>query len=475
MIGARLRLGALALLVSASFVACKKKKDEEPQPQNPPQQNPTPTAQSLDTLRGELTTERRLDSTKKYLIIGNYIVRNGGILRIPAGTVIFGDRRTKGTLIIDRGGKIFAEGTPEKPIVFTSKFGPGERDRGDWGGVIILGNARVNQTNVNIEGVTPPIQYGGQNDDDNSGVFRYVRIEYAGVALTPNNEVNSLTMGGVGRGTQIDHVQVSYGGDDGFEWFGGTVNAKYLVSYATWDDDFDADFGWSGNVQFALAIRDPFGADQSGSNGFECDNDAAGSTATPQTSGVFSNVTVIGPLHRRGASRSGNYQNAIHLRRNTAVSIFNSFIGGFPTGLRIDGTNTLSNYTNANGAVLQHNVLFIDSGNVNNRMVGGQGVTNTQVQDLWNAGNNQTVVDTNLAILFGYSSQSRMPFFVFIEGQANPNLQLPEGSPLATGADFSHSKLSGGFFEQVPFRGALRPDRDWTDGWCNFDPANAQY
>ncbi|MCX8112264.1 MAG: hypothetical protein N3E49_03585 [Bacteroidia bacterium] len=467
----RLHMGVLALLAGATFVACKKKKDDEPQPQ--------PTGERLDTLRGELRSELTLDPNKKYLLVGNFFVRSGGVLRIPAGTIIFGDRRTKGTLIIDRGGKIFAEGTAEKPIIFTSRFGPGERDRGDWGGVVILGNAPINQdpNSVGIEGISPPVPYGGTNPDDNSGVFRYVRIEYAGVALTPNNELNSLTMGGVGRGTQIDHVQVSYGGDDGYEWFGGTVDGKYLVSYATWDDDFDVDFGWSGRVQFAVAIRDPFGADQSGSNGFECDNDAAGSSATPLTSGVFSNVTIWGPIDRRGASRSANYQNAIHLRRNAAVSIFNSVIGGFPTGLRIDGgaSSTLGHYQN-DRAFLQHNVLYIDSGNVGSRFRGGQGATDSLVQTLWIAPihNNQTNVEVDLSVLFGYSQSNRAPFFTIIQNQSDPNLRLPAGSPLSSGANFDNPKLDN-FFQRVSFKGAFSTDTDWTDGWTHFNPQNVQY
>lgn len=459
----------VALLSATAFVACKKKEQqEEPTPS-------TPAGERLDTLRGEITSQVVLDSTKKYLLVGNVIVREGGVLRIPAGTVIFGDRRTKGTLIIDRGGKIFAIGTPEKPIIFTSRFGPGERDRGDWGGVIILGKAPVNQANVAIEGISPPIQYGGNDPNDNSGVLRYVRIEYAGVALTPNNETNSLTMGGVGRGTQIDHVQVSYGGDDGFEWFGGTVDGKYLVSYAMWDDDLDVDFGWSGRVQFALVIRDPFGADQSGSNGFECDNDATGSEAQPITRPVFSNVTVIGPIHRRGFRPSANYQNAVHIRRNAAVSIFNSVFGGFPTGLQLDGQNTANHYQEER-AVLAHNVLFIDSGNVSRRVRGSQGINDSVANVIWNrSGSNTIVVDTNFSIAFGYTADNRMPFFTFIEGKGpNPNLRLPDSSPLASGADFSHPKLDS-FFERVSFKGALFPDRDWTDGWCNFDPLNAQY
>lgn len=457
------------MLVLTIAVSCKKKEDE-PQPQ------PQPQGPQLEVLEGELTSEKVLDASRKYLLKGQYIVRAGGVLRIPAGTVIFGDRATKGTLIIDRGGKIFAEGTPEKPIIFTSKFGPGERDRGDWGGVIILGKAPINQSNVAIEGISPPLEYGGNDPNDNSGVFKYVRIEFAGVALTPNNEVNSLTLGGVGRGTEVHHVQVSYGGDDGFEWFGGTVDAKYLVSFATWDDDFDVDFGYQGRVQFGLAIRDPFGADQSGSNGFECDNDASGSTATPYTMPVFSNITVLGPIDKRGAGRSSNYQNALHFRRSAGVSLFNSVIVGFPTGFRVDGGQTAAHYRNGD-AVVGYNVLLIDSANVANRYKGSGGSTDSAAKAIWETigPNNQTIVDTNLAILAGYNRSNPMPFFRFIEGQANPNLQLPAGSPLATGADFSHPKLSGGFFETVSFRGALRPGSNWTAGWTNFNPFNAEY
>jgi hypothetical protein len=283
-------------------------------------------------------------------------------------------------------------------------------------------------------------------------------------------------MGGVGRGTVIDHVQVSYGGDDGFEWFGGTVDGKYLISYGTWDDDFDGDFGWSGRVQFALAIRDPFGADQSGSNGFECDNDPSGSSSQPYTAPVFSNVTVLGPIHRRGAPRSANYQNTLHFRRNAAVSLFNSIIGGFRTGVLIDGgTGSTAEHYTANRAFLSHNILLVDSGNTANRFRGGQGNTDSATAAIWTApGTNLTVVDTNLALLGGYSAGTPAPFWIFVEGQTNPDLRLPSGSPWATGADFSNSKLDN-FFQQVPFRGALSPNSDWTDGWANFNPQEIQY
>ena len=152
-------------------------------------------------------------------------------------------------------------------------------------------------------------------------------------------------MCGVGNGTTIDHVQVSYCGDDAFEWFGGNVNVKNIIAYRNWDDDFDTDFGYQGNVQFALSIRDPQIADQSGSNGFESDNDAAGSTATPNTRAKFSNVTVIGPYVFNSTINS-NYKRALHLRRRTETSTFNCVFAGYPVGLLIESTSTQTNAAN---------------------------------------------------------------------------------------------------------------------------------
>jgi hypothetical protein len=343
------------LALSIAFTSCKEK-DNGPDPKPVDPVAPTDT---LVVLSGTLATQK-LDSTKKYLIKGITVIDDNVTLTIPAGTVLFGEKKTKGTLLIKKGGKLIAVGTEAKPIVMTSNQEPGERDKGDWGGVVMLGKANCNQNNPAIEGITPAANFGTfqstANDADNSGIIKYVRIEYAGIALTPNNETNSLTMGGVGSGTTIEHVQVTYGGDDGFEWFGGTVNGKYLISYGTWDDDFDVDFGHSGKIQYGLAVRDPFAADQSGSNGFEVDNDASGTTATPKTSAVFSNITILGPSYDSSSrsSFSGNYQHALHLRRNSEISIFNSVFAGFPIGLNLDGT--LANYTSGAG-VLDKNIL----------------------------------------------------------------------------------------------------------------------
>ena len=231
-----------------------------------------------------------------YVLKGWVYVADGSELTIEPGTVIRGDKQTKAALIVERGGKIFAEGTANEPIVFTSNEAAGQRRPGDWGGLILCGNAVNNQREQQIEG-GPRSFHGGNNDDDNSGVLKYVRIEFAGYPFEKDKEINGLTLGSIGRGTTIDYVQVSYSNDDSFEWFGGTVNCKHLVAFKGWDDDFDTDNGFSGNVQYALSVRDSRIADTSQSNGFESDNCADGSQVSPYTTATFSNVTFFGPKY----------------------------------------------------------------------------------------------------------------------------------------------------------------------------------
>ena len=236
----------------------------------------------------------------------------------------------------------------------TSNLPAGSRDRGDWGGLIILGNAPVNQVNPEIEGINPAVTYGGTNAADDSGALVHVRVEYAGIELTPNNETNSITLGAVGTGTQIEYCQVSYGGDDGFEWFGGTVNGKYLISFANWDDSFDVDFGYSGKNQFGLEVRYPSFADQSGSNSFECDNGPNDNVTTLLTTGVFSNFTCIGPRATNAQSINANYQHSIDLRRRTAATIANSVFIGYPRGLRMNQQSVYDNYAAGTGKLIKN-------------------------------------------------------------------------------------------------------------------------
>ena len=215
-------------------------------------------------LEGEITEDMTLKATDNVLLRGYVYVTDGVTLTIEPGTVIKGEKATKGSLIIERGGKIMAEGTADSPIVFTSDQPVGARTYGDWGGLVLCGKSTVNNTagEAQIEG-GPRSYYGGSDPADNSGVVKYVRIEFAGYPLEPDKEINGLTFGGVGSGTTIEYVQVSFCGDDSFEWFGGTVNAKHLIAYKGWDDEFDTDYGFQGKLQFLLGVRDPEHADTS--------------------------------------------------------------------------------------------------------------------------------------------------------------------------------------------------------------------
>jgi hypothetical protein len=295
---------------------------------------------------GNITEDITLTSDKVYLLDGWVYVKAGATITIQPGTVIRGSKANKGALIVEKGAKIIAEGTAEHPIVFTSNQDAGSRSYGDWGGVIVLGKAQVNKIDPVIEG-GPTSTYGGDNDADTSGTLTYVRIEFPGIAFQPDKEINGLTFGGVGSGTTVNYIQVSYSGDDSYEWFGGKVNAKHLIAFRGWDDDFDTDYGYRGMVQFAVSLRDPAIADPgSGSNGFESDNDGTGTDATPFTEAVFSNISCFGPLVTPSTTVNSNFKRAMHIRRNSKLSIFNSVFAGYLTGLFIDGAATQANADN---------------------------------------------------------------------------------------------------------------------------------
>jgi hypothetical protein len=279
-------------------------------------------------------------------------VKNNATLTILPGTIIRGDKLTQGTLIVTRGAKIYANGTASNPVVFTSNEAAGTRLPGDWGGLVLLGLAKNNQPGgvANIEGIVPTTdtQFGGNFDNDNSGSLTYVRIEFSGIPLEPNKELNGLTCGSVGSGTVIDYVQVSHCGDDSFEWFGGTVNCKHLIAYRGLDDDFDTDYGFRGKIQFGLAIRDKDLSDAPGdSNCFESDNDAAGSTAQPKTRPIFSNMTIVGPKGNGTIVLpvGEKFEKAFRLRRNTSTSCLNSLVTGWEKGLSIESSTTAANVT----------------------------------------------------------------------------------------------------------------------------------
>lgn len=500
---------------------------------------------------GRITTDQTWTSDKIYKLngfvyVGSDVIPTGGTspvigatatLTIQPGTVIMGETSSPvGSLIISRGSRIVANGTAAQPIVFTSEKAPGTKRSGDWGGIVICGRSNNNLSGVlgtgiaELEGGYQGYHGGGTTPilDDNSGTLNFVRIEFAGFPIQPNQEINGLTLGSVGTGTTISNVQVTYANDDSFEWFGGTVNCTNLIAYKGIDDDFDTDNGYSGRVQFGLGIRDAIISDQSGSNGFEADNDGAGSNNQPWTTATFSNMTIIGPKATSSLTIGVQFQNGAHLRRNVKEKIINSFITAYPTGIFIDGsagavTNAIQN-AGSGDLVLRNNIL---SG-VQNWGGNGFGAATTAdeatVSGLPYSPNSNAAAPPRGRVISagtiasgsnpfsngvftvteqqitptGGSATNALPWFV---GSANgntilskwqdaginanvfeplngtPTLLPTSSSPLLSGASFTGfttgANINAGF-QNVTYRGAFGTT-DWTSGWTNWNPQLTDY
>jgi len=278
-------------------------------------------------LVGTLTENKTLTSDKVWTLKGYVYVPEGVTLTIEPGTKIISDVSEKGALCIERNAKIIADGTSTNPIIFTS--GQPTPKPGDWGGLIILGNAPTNKPNPTIEGGVGR-GFGGVNENDNSGILRYVRVEYAGIAAFPGSEINAFTFGGVGKGTVVDYCESYYANDDAFEFFGGNVNCSHLIAVGTADDDYDFDFGYTGTIKFAISKRDPQFVDMGDAgNGIECDNDGTGSVAIPLTKPNLQNFTLIGP---NNVNSLANHNLAMRWRRGTAFNVQYSIFYGYMKG-----------------------------------------------------------------------------------------------------------------------------------------------
>jgi len=432
-------------LVMTGFVACNNDDDDDDDIDVIPPVVTVPG--TINTVTGSITTNTTWKATDQYLLSGFVYVEAGATLMIEPGTVIKGDKATKGALFIKPGAKIMAVGTAEKPIVFTSNQAVGQRKAGDWGGLVILGKAPVNKTPAVVEG-EEKTTFGGTDVADNSGELKYVRVEFAGIAYETNKEINSLTFGGVGSGTKIEYVQASFGGDDSFEWFGGTVNAKHLVAYRGLDDDFDTDNGFSGMIQYGYILRDPAIADQAGdSNGFESDNDANGTAATPQTAAKFANVTVA----MGSGTANEKFASAMRIRRNSAISVYNSvFTGAWPrSGLRVENDLTIANFTS--GLIKMDGVVLATTAKTQ-----VEGITET----LFKAAGAKNAISL--------AADLKMDATFNVLG-SKPNGIPAAGSPLLTGG----ATLPSGF-EATTYVGAFGTT-DWTASWTNWDPQNTNY
>lgn len=338
-----------------------------------------PAGPKVAVISADITSDRTLYADTVYTLRGFIKVANGATLTIEAGTRIEGDYETLGSsLFVLRGAKINAIGTAEAPIVFTSSRPEGQRQPGDWGGLIIVGNARINRGDpVILEGTgtgagNPEVNYAGGTDDaDDSGELRYVRVEFAGYATAQDAELNSFTFAAVGSGTRMSHLQALAGLDDHYEWFGGTADAKYLVSYESGDDHFDMSEGFRGRLQHLIAYQskvliprpgagnvssDPQGIENDGCAGANC---LDGQNSLPLTQPMVANFTLVGTGPGIVDATSGG--NGMVIRRGSAGYYVNGVVARFPKGalsLRDASTETRANA----GELVVSNILAVDNG-----------------------------------------------------------------------------------------------------------------
>jgi len=402
----------------------------------------TEDAKEYCVLKGKfLNSEIVLTSDKNWRLDDEGVFVGGdnkenSTLTIQPGTTIYGE--AKSFLAILRGSKIIAIGSKEQPIVFTS-VKTTQRKRGEWGGLVLNGNAPINACKAGTpvceaisEGIKiEPVKFGGNNAEDNSGVLKYVRLEFTGYPIAQDNELNGVTFNAVGSKTEVDYLQVNMSADDGVEFFGGTVNVKHLVLTNNDDDNFDWDMGYVGKVQFVLAKQ----ADDTGDNGIEADNLKSPMNAEPRSNPTFSNVTFLG-------GKKSAY--GMLLRRGTAASLHNFIVTGFIKGcIDIDDAETFSN-----GGVISGDSVSVKGLKLDHSILSCAKNFEAEDGDLW----------------------STEKWFRSQEGNLTVDPQLdgfyPSATSPALGAGLMLEDL---FFEPTDYVGAFASTEDtWTDGWTSF-------
>lgn len=391
-------------------------------------------------LEGRYVKDLVLTNNYSYELKGGVFIGNDNkqntTLTIQPGTYISGSTGAD-FLVVTRGSKIMAKGTASKPIVFTA-VGTNP-SRGSWGGLIINGNAPINCKEASssfceAEGEGSTGLYGGNKPADNSGVLKYVRVEFAGYEITPENELNGIAFQGVGNGTEVDYIQVHMNADDGVEFFGGTVNVKHVVLTGNKDDSLDWTSGWTGKAQFVLIKQ----ASDEGNNGIEADNLKSPMTAIPRSNPTLSNVTMLGSeTARKGGA-------GILLRRGTGLKLYNSVIKGFKKGgMDVDDAETFRNgkaYTDKMPGILVSNTIFDNKKNF---------INDEGEEDLasW------VLKGMDLDILFGQVAATEEKVSL-------------KGNVVNSDMEAALVEDEAGFFEEVEFVGAIDPEgKDWTKSW----------
>ncbi len=401
------------------------------------------------SVSADVTADTTWTADECYTLTTHIFVQAPAVLTIEAGTLVKGEAGS--SLVVTKGAKIEAVGTAAAPIVFTSAKAPGSRGRGDWGGVVLLGEAPINAaggTN-SIEGFPASagtaIEYGGDDAADDSGTLKYVRIEFGGFELAPDNELNGLSLGGVGSGTELDFVQIHMGADDGVEFFGGTVNAKHLVVTYADDDSVDWDMGFKGNIQYLVIAQEPTAGDA----GYESDNSEDAHDEEPRSEPTIWNATLVGSGAQPG--QAAKTQRAAVLRRGTGAHLHNHLVTGF-ADFAIDVRDDASVALVATGQLEVTGSIFYGNN-------GGEDWDNADAdkpdQDggfdegaAFGAGTNRSV-DPMLTAPFDLDA---------------PDFTPMAGSPALTGGDTP----PGGFFDaSATFVGAIGTD-NWLAGWTAY-------
>lgn len=386
---------------------------------------------------GTITEDQVWTSDKAWLLRGGVFIgddTNPTTLTIEPGTTVYGESATDGMLVIRRNSRILAEGTRDAPIVFTSSKSPGSRARGDWGGLIINGKAPINACAEGGEGCEAFGEggtgwYGGDDPTDDSGVLRYVRVEFAGTLISPDNELNGIAFQAVGSGTTIEYIQVHMNADDGIEFFGGTAQAKYILLTGIGDDNLDWTDGWQGKLQFLVAKQ----YDDNGDNGIEADNNAEDNAAEPFSAPTISHVTII------GSPDSSSSDIGMLLREGTKGQLSNVIVTGFNEAcLDVDHDQTWAN--GASGELsLTRSIVWCATNYIADGDAGS-------VESWFLAGTGNQAADPKLTGAYNLTSPS------FVPGSGSPALsggQAPADS----------------FFTAASFIGGVDPSNDWTVGW----------
>ncbi|GAA4102914.1 hypothetical protein [Mucilaginibacter panaciglaebae] len=432
----------LPIFAAVVFFSCKK--DNLPHTSNDTQ---------LDTLQGTISTNTTLSANKNYFLKGKVFVKNNATLTIPAGVTVFAQVNdladNKSALIITQGSKINIAGTATNPVVFTSAAT--NKKQGDWGAIIILGNAPTNVGTGHVEGlsVSNDTQYGGTVSTDNSGSINYLRIEYSGGINPPAEDewivdkASGLCLAGVGSGTHIDNVMVTHSNDDGFQFVGGTVNATHLIAFNNGDDDFDFDLGYEGNLQFLIAYRTQASSQALRANGVESYNDEVPTTNTPLTRPVISNMTIIGPQGIESVKT--NINQGVYMRKGTRLAFRNSIVAEYSQGAFMVCPRTRPVILNNDWAEFRYNLVQSDSAD---RTFSYD--TNTSViPDPELAAFETNSVNKNVLLI------SSVDFKLTNLYNSVPDLTPGSGSPALTGADFTGVDFSSAFFVKTAYRGAI--------------------